>query len=30
LTGRRATVIIRKASIHSLTGTLIQGQDQHD
>jgi tRNA-2-methylthio-N6-dimethylallyladenosine synthase len=30
LTGKSAPVIIRKASIHSLTGTLIQGQDQHD
>lgn len=30
LTGRSARVIIRKASIHSLTGTLTQGQDQHD
>jgi tRNA-2-methylthio-N6-dimethylallyladenosine synthase len=30
LTGKNAPVIIRKASIHSLTGNLIQGRDQHD
>ena len=30
LTGKNAPVIIRKASIHSLTGTLIQGHCQHD